>query len=421
VTTNTVIIAGVGGNSKSAGIETQWTNFSPRLSIAYQLGQNTVVRTGFGRSYFQEIFGATFNYTTFGYPSLITQQVQQSSPFSPVFTLGEGPPPILFPEIPSSGMMPLPNGISQSYRPNDLSFSYVDSWNFSIERLLIENLTGTVTYVGNIGHNLRQGIPLNQAIPGPGPLNPRRPLFNAFGLTQGITDSSTKGTNNYNALQAKIDKRFSAGFSLLASYTWSKTINNSQGLLLNGRLNRGLADWDRAHVVSIGHTWLLPFGRGQGLVRQVLGGWEFTGITQFQSGLPFSASMANNASLNADASLRPDIVPGADPYDVPGGQNRDLWFNIAAYQTPAPYMFGNAGRNSLRGPGFVSADWGLHKRFIITEEKDLTLRWEVFNVFNRTNLANPNGNVDAGAGNAGRITGLFNPMRQMQLGLRFVF
>ena len=380
-----------------------------------------MIRTGWGRSYFQEIFGAAFNYTTFGYPSLITQQIPQPTPFTSVFTLAEGPPSVQFPELPESGEMPVPVGISQSYRPNDLAFSYVDSWNFSLERLLIEDLTATVSYVGTIGHNLRQGIPLNQAIPGPGPLNPRRPLFNQFGLTQGINDASNKGTNNYHALQTKLNKRFSAGFSLLASYTWSKSINNSQGLLLNGRLNRGLADWDRKHVVSVGYTWMLPFGRGQGLVRQVLGVWEFIGAMQFQSGLPFSPSMANNASLNADASLRPDIVQGADPYDVPGGQNRDLWFNIGTYQTPGPFMFGNAGRNSLRGPGLITADWALHKRFVIAEQKDLTLRWEVFNVFNRTNLGNPNGNIDAGAGNAGRITGLFSPMRQMQLGVRFVF
>ena len=421
VTTNTVLIAGIGGNSRSAGIETQWKNFSPRLSITYLLDPKTVVRTGLGRSYFQEIFGASFNYTTFGYPSLITQQVPQADPFTPVFTLAQGPPAIRFPELPSSGRMPLPNGISQSYRPNDLSFSYVDSWNFSLERLFFNDMTATATYVGNVGHNLRQGIPLNQAIPGPGPFNPRRPLFNKFGLTQTITDASTRGSNNYHALQTKLEKRFSASFSLLASYTWSKTINNSQGLLLSDRLNRGVADYDRSHVASIGHTWMLPFGTGQGVVRHVLGGWEFTGITQLQSGLPFSPAMANNASLNADAGLRPNVVTGTDPFGVPGGQNRNLWFNTAAYRTPPLYTFGNAGRNSLRGPGYVNADWALHKRFVFSEEKNLTLRWEVYNAFNRTNLANPNGAIDAGIGNAGRITGIASPMRQMQLGLRFDF
>jgi hypothetical protein len=359
---------------------------------------------------------------TFGYPSLITQQVQPASQFTPVFTLAQGPPPIVFPSIPESGLLQLPDGISQSYRPRDLSFSYVDAWNFSVEQLFGESTTATATYVGNVGRNLRQGLPLNQAIPGPGPLNPRRPLFNKFGLTQGITDQSNKGSNSYNALQLKLARRFSAGFSLLASYTWSKTFDNSQGLLVSNQLNRAVAEYDRSHVFSIGHTWQLPFGRNAGgIAKQILGGWEFAGITQLQSGLPFSPALANNSSINADISLRPDIVTGADPYDVPGGQSRDLWFNPAAYSIPGPYLFGTAARNSLRGPNYFNADWSLLKKFFIGETRSLALRWEVYNVFNRTNLNTPNGNVDAGAGNAGRITGLFTPMRQMQLGARFEF
>jgi len=229
-------------------------------------------------------------------------------------------------------------------------------------------------------------------------------------------------------LQTKLDKRFSKGLSLLASYTWSKTINNSQGMRLYASLNRGEADYDRAHVVSIGHNWQLPIGPNQpflsdiaGAARQLLAGWEFSGITQFQSGLPFSPTLNNTASLNADAGLRPDIVPGVDPIEVPGGQSRDLWFNPAAYRVPALYTFGNAGRNSLRGPGLASADLALHKVFSLAEKKTLTFRWEMYNAFNRTNLNLPTTGVDAGAGNAGRITNIFIPMRQMQFGLRFEF
>ncbi|PYV40175.1 MAG: hypothetical protein DMG09_07390 [Acidobacteria bacterium] len=428
VSTNNVIVAGVGANSKAAGIETQWTNFSPRLAIAYQWGAKTVIRSGFGRSFFQEIFGATFNNTANNYPTLITQQVPQSNPFTPVFTLAQGPPAVVFPEIPANGILQLPNGISQSYRPKDLAYSYVDSWNLSVERLVGPDVTATVSYIGNGGRNLRQGIPLNQAEPGAGPFNPRRPLFTEFGLTQSITDSSTKGSNNYHALQTKLDKRFSKGLSLLASYTWSKTINNSQGMRLYASLNRGEADYDRAHVVSIGHNWQLPIGPNQpflsdiaGAARQLLAGWEFSGITQFQSGLPFSPTLNNTASLNADAGLRPDIVPGVDPIEVPGGQSRDLWFNPAAYRVPALYTFGNAGRNSLRGPGLASADLALHKVFSLAEKKTLTFRWEMYNAFNRTKLNLPTTGVDAGAGNAGRITNIFIPMRQMQFGLRFEF
>jgi hypothetical protein len=198
--------------------------------------------------------------------------------------------------------------------------------------------------------------------------------------------------------------------------------------LFDGTRDRAVADFDRTHVFSVGHQWALPFGPGRpflsgvtGISKQIVAGWQFNGITQFQSGLPFSPTLNNNASLNADASLRPDYIGGVDPYKVPDGQSRNLWFNPAAYAIPALYQFGNAGRNSLRGPGLFTADWSLEKAFPIRESMNLTFRWEVFNAFNRTNLANPNGAVDAGAGSAGVITSLSNPMRQMQLGLRLAF
>jgi hypothetical protein len=129
----------------------------------------------------------------------------------------------------------------------------------------------------------------------------------------------------------------------------------------------------------------------------------------------------NNASINADVNTPPDVVPGADPYATPGGQNRDHWFNPAAYTMPARYKYGNASRSSLRGPRLFTADWSLFKKFYIAENKNLELRWETFNTFNHTNLRSPNGAIDAGPGSAGVITGISTPMRQMQFGLRFEF
>jgi len=172
----------------------------------------------------------------------------------------------------------------------------------------------------------------------------------------------------------------------------------------------------------------LPIGAGKpilrnahGITKQIVGGWSLNGITLFQSGLPFSPGLNSNASLNSDASLRPDTIPGADPYAVAGGQNRDHWFNPAAYAVPGLYTFGNAGRDSLRGPGFASADWGLHKSFTLEGHGNLVFRWEVFNVFNSTRLANPNGAIDAGVNNTGRITSILAPMRQQQIAARWEF
>jgi hypothetical protein len=439
VRTNNLLIAGVGGVDKAANVETQWRNFSPRLGIAYQLDPKTVIRTGWGRSYFIEIFGFNFNNVANNFPTLATQNVSPSGLFTPVFSLTQGPPAPVFPQIPSSGLLPLPAGFGVNYLPADQKYPYVDSWNLSFERLLDASTTVTASYIGNVGRNRRpgvlgpRGIALNQAAPGPGALNPRRPLFNLFGLTQSINDLSTVMRSSYQALQTKLTKRLSEGSSLLVTYTWSKSMDYQFGMgtWFDLRLNHAVADFDRTHALTVGHVWQLPFGKGRRylsnagrLADYTLGGWQFSGITRYESGWPFSPTLSNTSSINADVPyLRPDVVAGADPYAVAGGQSRDRWFNVAAFQTPAAFKFGNAGRNSLRGPNFFTADWSLQKRFAVRENAGLSLRWDVFNIFNRTNLANPNTAVDAGANAAGRITGLIigGTMRRMQAGLRFEF
>ena len=430
VTTNNFEIVGIGGISQAAGVTTQWHNFSPRFAIAYALNAKTVIRTGWGRSYFEEIFGANFNNIAYNYPTVISQSLPQANPYTPLFPLTAGPPAPATPQIPSNGLLPLPPNVSASYIPHNLKYPNVDSWNFSIERLIANDLTATVSYVGNVGRHEQWGIPLNNAIPGPGPFDPRRPLFNVFGINNSVTDASNAGSNNYNGLQTKLTKRFSHGVSLLASFTWSKSLGDAGGLppALGEALTYGPEAWDRKYVFSLGHVWVLPIGPGRaflsnihGAAKQILAGWEFAGITQVQSGWPFSPTLNNSASLNADFSTPPDVVPGVNPYSVPGGQNRNLWFNTAAYTIPGPYLYGNASQDSLRGPNLFTADWSLSKRFAITETKALQFRAEAFNAFNRTNLANPNGAVDAGPGSAGVITGIATPMRALQLGLRLEF
>jgi hypothetical protein len=155
----------------------------------------------------------------------------------------------------------------------------------------------------------------------------------------------------------------------------------------------------------------------------VVEGWQFSGTTIFETGTPFTPALASQSQFNADFNTPPDVVPGAGWYDVPGGQNRDLWFNTAAFKYPAPYTFGNVGPRILRGPNLMSANWALYKTFPITETKKLQFRWETYNTVNRTNLANPNSTIDAGPGAQGRITSLLTTTapRQMQLGLRLEF
>jgi len=255
-------------------------------------------------------------------------------------------------------------------------------------------------------------------------------LFNKFGIPQSISDGSNALSNSYQSLQAKLTKRYSHGVTLFANYTFSKSIDTAGGLgpALGLRLNHAVEDWDRTHVWAIGHTVDLPFGSGRaylsgahGVLGQIINGWEFTGITQYMSGLPFSPTLSNNASINSDVTLRPDLVSGANPYDIPGGQSRNLWYNPTAFAVPPLYQFGTAGRNILRGPNSFTANWALFKNFAIGENKRLEFRWETFNLFNRANLSNPSGQVDAGPGVAGVVTNVASNMRQMQVGLHLRF
>src|SRR5215472_7312137 len=424
VTNNIVYVAGVGGVSKSGNAETQWLNLSPRFSAAYAVNQKTVVRAGYGRSYFPGTFGWSFNNMAADvYPSIVNQALPAPSPFQAVFPLATAPPTVVFPTIPSNGMLPLADGIGVSYIPANQKIPSVDQWNLTVERSLAQDLNVFVAYVGNVGRHLNGGFQLNAAIPGPGPFDPRRPLFNKFGITQGIFDKCNCTSSNYNALQIRAEKRFTRGYSVLASYTWSKKLDYGEFGTptdqYNAHFDYGPASFDRTHVFTLAHTLELPFGQGRRYMAHanrfaegLLGGWDFRGITTVESGLPFSPSLNNNANLNSDMSTRPNVI--GNPY-AGIDQNRNSWFNPAAYAAPGLYLFGTAGNNSLRGPGLFEMDLSLDKSFLIVEKYRVEFRWEVFNALNHTNLALPVTAIDSGA--AGIIQDIGSPMRNMQFGL----
>ena len=410
VATNIVYIPGVGGVSKSGNAQTQWTNISPRIGIAFSPNEKTVIRAGYGRGYSQGTFGWTFNNLAADvYPSIVNQNITATSTYFPVFPLTTAPPAIVYPTIPSNGQLPLTNGISTPYIPANQKIPYVDSYSFTVEREIAPQLNLSVGYVGNVGRHLNGGFNLNAAIPGPGSdANLRRPLYLAYGLTQSIFDKCDCTSSNYNSLQTQVTKRFSQAYSLVGNFTWQKALDYNQlgGLptnQYNARADYGPANFDREYVFTLAHTLELPFGPGRkfasgahGAVRALIADWAFRGITSYSSGLPFSPSLGNQANLNSpDQTTRPQVI--GDP--LAGiNQNRNLWFNPAAYTVNPLYTFGNAGRNSLRGPNFFEADWSLSKGFRIRERASLEFRWEVFNAFNRTNLALPNTQVDSGAG-----------------------
>jgi outer membrane receptor protein involved in Fe transport len=431
--TGEVLAAGIGSVPLNMGVQPYNKGFAPRIGIAYQLTPKTVVRTGYGRSFTPAGLGAVFGQGADYNPPIVNpQSVGQPNPYVPAFNLLAGPPAPSNPPVGTTGRYLLPNGIGVNYFTYPLNAYRIpgaDFWNFTIQRELWSGVALEAGYVGNVGRHLYQPANQNQAVPGAGDFNPRRPFYNRFGLTQGIYQVCNCGNSNYNSLQTKLQKRFAHGLDFLLTYTFAKAMDNGNsggGFSDNYNVgaSHGPADFDRTHAVTIAHNWDLPFGRGRhwelhhnAIAGAIAGGWRLSGVHTFSSGLPFTPTVANAPLLNTDFNnVRADIVgnPGvANP-------NRDQWYNPAAYTEPQqPFRNGTASRDSLRGPGLAVSNLSMSKNFLPMEGKSLEFRVEAFNAFNHVNLGLPNNNIDTFS--AGRITYVQASMRQLQLALHFQF
>lgn len=448
--TGNLLLSGLGSVSRSGNVKPDRNNFGPRLGFAYKVLSKTVVRGGFGVSYFGSNYGAVMGTLCCSYPIQTPQNIPQFNSYFPIRNPVTGglysidqtvppPPPLAFP---SSGLLPLPPGTRPLAVPFDTRTSYIETWNLTAQHQLTQNLTLSVAYVGNAGRKLYSNIDINAPYPGPGDVDLRRPYHFKPGVDVQVTDRCHCTNSNYNALQVTAEKRFGLGYSFLSSYTWSKALDNEFGGFEwggqsinphNVRSAYGISGYNRASVWTLGHVWHLPYGTGQhwgssapAWKKGILGGWVFNGFTTVGGGWPVGISWSDGSSLNVGGAFgqRPDLV-GDPTKNIPPG----LWYNPAAFANPKPYNFGNYGRNGgdLRGPGYSSADWAVWKEFyfktpLAREETTLQFRWESFNLFNRTNLAQPDNTADSST--AGRIFGILGNgvyMRRMQFGLRLVW
>jgi hypothetical protein len=362
-TTGEVLAAGIGDVPANMGVQSHNLGFAPRIGIAYQVTEKTVVRAGYGRSFNPSGLGAVFGQgADYNPPVTNPQNVGQVTPYTPVFDLLNGPPAVPNPPVDASGRYPLPDGISvyyYTYPADSYRIPYADFWNLTVQRQLSPTLSVEAAYIGNVGRHLFMSINENQAVPGPGDFNSRRPFYNLFGLEQGIYQTCNCANSNYNALQAKLTKRFSRGFDFLVTYTWSKALDYSEGGggwsdNYNPKASYGPATWDRTNTLTYAFNWALPLAHNRfwstgdsKLAKALVDGWRMSGVGNFGSGLPFSPGVSNAPLLNADFNyVLADKV--GDPHV--GHPDRDLWFDPSAYTEPQePFRNGNAGRNSLRG------------------------------------------------------------------------
>jgi len=428
------LVAGLGPNSLSLGVKPYNLGFTPRLGIAYQVQPNTVVRAGYGWGFtpagYGSIFGQGLEYNP---PILNGQTIPQANPYSADFNLLTGPPLPVNPPIGSNGSYPLPDGISvynwfwplKAYR---IPMAYF--WNTTVQHQFSNGLSFQVAYVGNVGRHLYLNPNINQAVPGPGNFDSRRPFFPQFGLEQGIFYTCNCDTSNYHSLQAKLEKHASHGLDFALNYTYSKAMGSSNfgggGFDDNYHWNNsyGPASYNSTHALTLTNVWQIPYGRGKRwgssnskALDLILGGWSLDGLSTLDSGRPFSPMVSNGSSVNADFNgVRADII--GNPHVA--NQSAAEWFNPAAYTDPLqPYRDGTAAANSLWGPALYVVDLALAKTFVIRENKSIEFRWENFNAFNVNNYGLPNNTVDVSG--AGQITSTQVPMRQMQFGLHFRF
>lgn len=438
--TGEVLVAGVGSVPSNMGVKAYNRGFAPRLGLAYQVREHTVVRAGYGRSFTPAGLGAVFGQAPdYDPPITLPQQINTPNSYTPAFNLLTGPP--LPPSVPvgANGRYPLPDGLNVYYYfdpPSAYRVPLADSWNLTVQHEFAPSFTAEVGYIGNVGRHLFLNPNMNQAALDPNCMadgtcfdwNLRRRFYQKFGLTQFIGEICNCDNSSYHALQVKVQKRASHGLDFLVTYTYGKAMGNATtyggtaGNNLNWWEDHGPANFDRTHTLTISHVWQLPVGRGRHwspgskALDTILGGWDFSGITTFESGLPFNAFLWWNPNANADLTqYRPDQIGNPNVPDP----SANLWFNPAAYEIPTGIgRQGNVRRNSLRGPGLYNFDLSLGKMFTIAEGKTLEFKWETYNSTNHVNLVNPNSAIDSDG--AGTITGAAS-MRQMQFGLHFRF
>jgi len=426
--TNKMEIGGIGAVPEDLGVEVSKRLFAPRLGLAYRVTPTFVVRAGYGLT--NDPYAIARAMRT-NHPVLINLNVQAPNSFGFASRLENGIPLIQTPDL-GNGIIDIPGNVAVNTLPDKFQRGYVQSWNLTLQKELKWGFVGEVGYVATRQTRQLGFAELNWSPIGGGRTG--RQLFPQFGRDAETRLVSPVGNSHYDSLQARLDRRFKDFYQLGVNYTWSKSIttagvqNSDDGMRINipeyYYLNRTLSNFDRTHNLQITSLVELPFGRGRkylsggGVLSAVVGGWQVNSIISLISGIPFSVT-APGTSLNAPASSqRADLVK-SEVEKLDGIGRETPWFDPTAFAQVTQPRFGTAGWNLLRGPGFANWDFGLFRRFQITERFDLQFRMESFNFTNTPHFNNPTGDITNA--NFARITAARGDQRQFRFGLRLGF
>ncbi|GGG65465.1 TonB-dependent receptor [Edaphobacter dinghuensis] len=450
---------GQNGNSRSAR-ELHYTNVAPRIGFTYLATPKTVVRSGFGIVFIDQS-GITTPFTTPQFPFIQNVQQKTQDSVNAAFALSNGPSVEPIPFTPDAGL-------GQSvYTVNKTAGSgYVQQWNLAVQREITSNLSAEIAYVGS--HIVHVGIPdsnLNQLTASQlsqgsslltqvaNPYYGQLPSSSSIGgktvseaqllkpyprFLNIATYRNNSGTTNYNAIEGKVEQRFSHGVSLLFAYTHSKLIDdassvfsstvlsspNSSSLVaadtFRPYLERDSSNGDMPNVTSFSGIYDLPVGRGHsfassGVGNALLGGWTLNTILSLQSGMPVTVTQATNNNAFAGFALqRPNLVGKPN---LPAAQRTPAkFFNTKAFATVPQFVIGDASRNPVRGPAYRDLDIALIKHTTLPGETDMEFRGEIFNITNTPEFSQPNGSFGSAA--FGSITSTTTDPRVVQFAIR---
>ena len=424
-------------------------NFAPRFGLAKSLpSQNLVIHASYG-IFFTPVDQNTWCNQRHNVPFVFpeTQQADNFTPPAALFNTGMNfGTPVL-----GAGPLPATTVSFTAFDPHSAA-QYVQQWNGSVQKSLDATTTVEVGYLGSRGFHLQRAHLINNTLPGPGPLGPRRPFKTLTFVpdttlppssTDAVIQSLTFPVSTINLLEnsaqswydagyVNIRRRYSHGLSLLANYTFSKSITNAPDFRSamdessipqdNNDLaaEKGLG-CDVRHRFALSAVYAIPSYNRAEWIRLATQNWTFATIYQVQSGMPLTISVfgdtANSGTVLGENPVRANVT--GQPVFGPGTHTADEWFNPAAFAAPPAFTFGDVGRNTVYGPGMQTMDIAIQRQFRITEKLNFQFRGEAFNALNKVNLGTPNRFVNTPQ--FGTITMAMTPGREIQLGARLSF
>ncbi len=424
-------------------------NFAPRIGIAKNLpGHGLVLHSAYGIFYTPVDLNTWCNQrhnVPYVFPE--TQQADNFTPPASLIANGLNfGTPVL-----GTGTL-TPTTVSFTAFDPHAPAQYVQQWNASAQKSVGAETFVEIGYLGSRGIHLQRAHLINNPLPGPGPLGPRRP-FRTLSFVPGtvLTPSSTSATIQsqtfpvstinllensaqswYDAGYVNVRRRYAHGLSFLANYTFAKDLTNAPDFRSamdessvpqnNNNLNAEKGPGcDVRHRLAVSGVYDIPAYRLAQWTRMVTQDWHLSTVYQLQSGMPFTISVfgdtANSGTVLGENPIRANVT--GQPVFGPGTHTAAMWFNPAAFATPAAFTYGNAGRNSVYGPGMQTLDLALARTFNLTENANFQFRAEAFNALNKTNLGTPNRYVNEPQ--FGTITMAMTSGREIQFSARVSF